>query len=209
MANFYGLDGDGYKTPPGIRNTEDSEPFGIICKDIWEHPSNELSEGLIVQLLHAKGVRGVIWCLDEKPVIVPDAPPLPPDVGLDSQFMQRPLTDNTLYIRSRWGLRGLKISDTAASALWKDLEPPLPLPLFPTSPESGSTCMPAASASQAPTVPPTDEDDGQFTLHCHTRSYMYPVGIPCHWFGSLLELVCVLRDLIRSEHQSCSCTVLS
>jgi hypothetical protein len=65
------------------------------------------------------------------------------------------------------------------------------------------------STSQAPTVPLKDKDDGQFVLRCHTRSYMYPVGVQCHWFGSLLELVCVLRDLIRSEYRSCSCTVIN
>ncbi|KAG0697550.1 hypothetical protein DFH29DRAFT_1071564 [Suillus ampliporus] len=155
VADFYGHDGDGYKSPPGIATSE-VDSFGIICKDIWEDPDNGLSEGLILQLLHAKGVRGVVWCLDEKPVVIPDVPPLPPNIGLHPGFMPQPFLDNSMYIRSRWGIRALKIPQIASSASWKEKQKQTPL----SSPDPRSISASAShltSVPQMPIVSPGDE----------------------------------------------------
>lgn len=108
VATFYS---GGSKSPPGMWPGGE---FGIILKDSWEVLNSiDLSEGTIIQLLHAKGVQGAIWCLDEKPVIVPDAPRVP------MQY-QPPFLDSTLYIRSRIGLRQLVPTRQAKSAWYKN-----------------------------------------------------------------------------------------
>jgi Fungal protein kinase len=253
VSDFYGHSGDGWKSPPGMKL---GKPFGIVCKDTWEEPHDELSEGCILQLLHAKGVHGVLWCLDEKPVIVPDAPPLPPGVETTESYVPQSFLDNTMYTRSRWGIRSLQVSNTAKSAIWrvekkrfglmpsppqvqvpagilptlqvtslghgtageknakgnlqwKDAGEAGPLFLAPSSPSSvhasTSTQDPSlyqsisASEAHIPRVATGPVPCHQFTMRCHVRSYMYPVGTPIFWFGSVLELLCVLRDLIRSE----------
>ncbi|KAG2029031.1 hypothetical protein BDR03DRAFT_1018996, partial [Suillus americanus] len=256
VADFYGHSGDGCKSPPGMKL---GKPFGIVCKDTWEEPHDELSEGCILQLLHAKGVHGVLWCLDEKPVIVPDAPPLPSGVETTESYMPQSFFDNTLYSRSRWGIRALQVSNTGNSTFRRlkqkklalalspphvqapaDILPTLrvallgnrtaseknvmgkgkgtgegaPPPLAPSSSclvqTSASTQGPfsyqSISASEA-YIPhdATDPELGdQFTMRCHIRSYMYPVGTPIFWFGSVLELLCVLRDLIRTHQEACN-----
>lgn len=231
VANFYGADGGNYKAPPGMKPGD--KDFGIICKDAWEVPDlQDLSEGMILQLLHVKGVRGAIWCLDEKPVLAPDAPSLP---NLTDQEPQ-PFLDNTLYIRSRWGVRTLGLPSIAVNALWtqeakltrttvipaesghgmkqegkgKDAEDNISggggkggrgkgkgkgysLPIEPTA--STSTPSPPVPMPQGlPMVP-----DDLHATRCHVRSYLYPVGTPIFWFGNMLELICVLRDLVRSK----------
>jgi hypothetical protein len=117
VANFYGVGGEKYKAPPGMK-PGDREGFGIICKDAWEVPHlQDLSEGMLIQLLHVKGVQGVIWCLDEKLVLAPDAPSLRDPTSQDPLFL-----DNTMYIHSRWGIRTLGLPPTALNALFKEEE---------------------------------------------------------------------------------------
>ncbi|KAG2029035.1 hypothetical protein BDR03DRAFT_1018992 [Suillus americanus] len=258
VADFYGHSGDGCKSPPGMKL---GKPFGIVCKDTWEEPHDELSEGCILQLLHAKGVHGVLWCLDEKPVIVPDAPPLPSGVETTESYMPQSFFDNTLYSRSRWGIRVLRVSHMATSAIWQKEKKALALALAPMlgQPKQGGIVEPKANnkgnaegkvngtgtgtesgdpnngretgeeKQPHPLSPPSDsiqrstsingsslsatdyatvstklQPDGQYTMRCHLRSYMYPVGTPIFWFGSVLELLCVLRDLIRTHQEACS-----
>ncbi|KAG2355395.1 hypothetical protein BDR07DRAFT_1381551 [Suillus spraguei] len=75
VANFYGDRGAQYMSLPGMKPGD--KIFGIICKDSWEEDGEgALSEGSILQLLHAKEVQGVSWCSNEKPVLAPDPPPL-------------------------------------------------------------------------------------------------------------------------------------
>jgi hypothetical protein len=81
----------------------------------------------------------------------------------------------------------------------------------PTSPSSATSPNPATSpvqtAAQASNTPQilVDDDerdsekDRHFIMRCHMRSYLYPVGTPMYWFRSLLELICVLRDILESE----------
>ncbi|KAG2040851.1 hypothetical protein BDR03DRAFT_979714 [Suillus americanus] len=110
VANFYS-GGSAYKSPPGM-NPGDRE-FGIICKDSWEVAHlQDLSEGMILQLLHAKGIQGVPWCLDETPVLAPDSPTLPED-EFEILFL-----DNTLYTHFQWGIRALELSKPAKDAAW-------------------------------------------------------------------------------------------
>jgi hypothetical protein len=257
VANFYGRGGDGYKSLPGMK--PDDKDFGIISKDTWDDPSNELSEGIILQLLHAQGVRGVVWCLDEKPVVAPDAPPLP-DVHKAEDFEPHALLDNTLYIRSRWGIRSLRVSESAMCTGWAERKPEVStLPAVPSRPSKfqfedfrgtikgvtrstvkadsspspssssgpssakGTKAKPTGKEKATPPPPPSslprhsstppplasgrmpnaeyEEGEGPpFRLRSHIRSYMYPVGIPIIWFASLLELLCVFRDLLRSKY---------
>lgn len=295
VANFYGCGGKGYKSPPGMRPGDNN--FGIISKDTWDDPYNDLSEGIILQLLHAKGVRGAIWCLDEKPVVVPDAPPLPANVLKEASFEPRALLDNTIYIRSRWGIRSLLVLKTAMETRWtrkkqeearkqaaavlpvqtrrttllsspiqvaptprpgpsrskfadfrdavKDIAkgmkpaeatkgkkkaapPPSPSPSSslprpstelpstsggmhdeakgkekaapPPSPSSSPSCTPPYASGRIPNVGQPEEQEPPFRLRSHIRSYMYPVGTPVYWFASLLELLCVFRDLLCSTY---------
>ncbi|KAG2062513.1 hypothetical protein BDR04DRAFT_1165089 [Suillus decipiens] len=60
------------------------------------------------------------------------------------------------------------------------------------------------SATDSATVSTKLQPDGQYTMRCHLRSYMYPVGTPIFWFGSVLELLCVLRDIICTHQEACS-----
>jgi hypothetical protein len=236
--------------------------FGIICKDAWEVPHlQDLSEGMLIQLLHVKGVRGVIWCLDEKPVLAPDAPSLRDPTSQDPLFL-----DNTMYIRSRWGIRALGLPPTALNALFKEEEkilrtiptpaqpassfPPLPTEaessrpsgtlkhslvalkskllsksslskrkakakgkakakdknlkdMDPRAPLSLSTDSTQSSAAPSPTSYRPMVLDDHHATRCHVRSYLYPVGTPIYWFGNILELLCVLYDLVRSKSGLC------
>ena len=200
VANFYGAGGEKYKAPPGMKPGD--QDFGIICKDGWDVPHlQDLSEGMIIQLLHVKGVRGVIWCLDEKPVLAPDAPSLPDSTSQGSLIM-----DNTVYTRSRWGIRALGLPHTALNALFKKEEKIMNLPQLPSL--STDSTQSSAAPTQSSIVPsPTScrpmvlED--HHTTRCHVRSYLYPVGTPIYWFGNILELLCALRDLVRSESGLC------
>ncbi|KAG1804174.1 uncharacterized protein BJ212DRAFT_1548357 [Suillus subaureus] len=101
VANFYSDGGMQYMSLPGMKPGD--ENFRIISKNSWEEDREEaLSEGSILQLLHAKGVQGVSWCLDERPVPAPN-PPIPPmSVVYQPQFI-----DNTMYICSWWGVWSL------------------------------------------------------------------------------------------------------
>jgi hypothetical protein len=116
LANFYGDDKQSqYKSLPGMKPGQKN--FGIILKDSWEevhNDSGELSEGILLQLLHAKGVLGISWCLDEKPVLIPDAPALPIPIDNHPLFI-----DNTLYIWSRWGIRMLQTTEYAMTTLFR------------------------------------------------------------------------------------------
>jgi hypothetical protein len=263
VANFYGVGvtNEKYKAPPGMKPGD--RDFGILCKDSWEVPHlQDLSEGMIIQLLHVKGVRGVIWCLDEKPVLAPDAPSFP-----DPRVV---FLDNTMYTRSRWGIRALGLATVALKALFKEegritkITPATSLPtssaLLPIdaeveSPSSGlmqglaslpakllrkgkgnlkvkvgrgkndkgkgkgkekekekgehppslpslSTASAQSSAAPSPTSYRPIVLDNHHATRCHVRSYLYPVGTPIHWFGNILELLCVIRDLVQSK--SCS-----
>jgi hypothetical protein len=116
LANFYGDDKQSqYKSLPGVKPGQ--KIFGIISKDSWEEVHNnsgELSEGILLQLLHAKGILGVSWCLDEKPVLVPNAPA--PPIPIDNHPL---FIDNTLYIRSQWGIRMLQMTEYAMTTLFR------------------------------------------------------------------------------------------
>jgi hypothetical protein len=288
LANFYGDDKQSqYKSLPGVKPGQKN--FGIISKDSWEevhNDSGELSEGILLQLLHAKGVLGVSWCLDEKPVLVPDAPA--PPIPIDNHPL---FIDNTLYIRSRWGIRMLQTTEYAMTTLFRQevnankakiedemktqfvssptftsmlkkisrIIPRVKM-IFPKAKQSemaGSSSLPSSAMSSSdmgkkadkgkkkmdgekkktdkgkgkakagtpssPSSPPAtsptapgqtaaqpshtpqvfiDEDkekNRQFTVRCHVRSYLYPVGTPIYWFRSAIELVCVLKDLVESE----------
>jgi hypothetical protein len=288
LANFYGDDKQPqYKSLPGVKPGQKN--FGIISKDSWEevhYDSGELSEGILLQLLHAKGILGVSWCLDEKPVLVPDAPA--PPIPIDNHPL---FIDNTLYIRSQWGIRMLQTTEYAMTTLFrqkvnankakiedemktqsvssptftsmlKKISRIIPrvkmiFPKVKQSEMAGSSSLPSSamsssdmgkeadkgkkkmdgekkktdkakakakvgtpsSSSSPPATSPTapgqtaaqpshmpqvfiDEDrekNRQFTVRCHVRSYLYPVGTPIYWFRSAIELVCILKDLVESE----------
>ena len=293
LANFYGDDKQSqYKSLPGVKPGQKN--FGIISKDSWEEvhdDSEELSEGILLQLLHAKGVLGVSWCLDEKPVLAPDAPA--PPIPIDNHPL---FIDNTLYIRSRWGIRMLRTAEYAVTTLFRQevnankvktedemktqsgSSPtftsvlknkmsriiPTVKKIFPKAKQSemaGSSSLPSSAMSSSdmgkkadkgkkkmdgekkkmdgekkktdkgkektetpssPSSPPATsptapgqtaaqpshtpqvfidenrEKNRQFTVRCHVRSYLYPVGTPIYWFRSAIELVCVLKDLVES-----------
>jgi hypothetical protein len=202
------------------------KPFGIVCKDTWEEPHENLSEGYILQLLHAKGVHGALWCLDEKPVIVPNAPPLPPGIETTKSYVPQAFLDNTMYNWSRWGIQVLHVSHMATSALWQKEKKalalaPAPAPVQqkqssvvelklnskrkaeckgkgnPKGKGSGEDVwshpisLPAdsiqrsmsihgssSSAADPATLCTKLQPNGQYTMHCHLWSYMYPVGTP-------------------------------
>jgi hypothetical protein len=250
IANSYGKGGDGYLRPPGL--IPGQKGFGIVAKDTWEESwvdSGALSEGIILQLLHVKGVQGVTWCLDERPVIVPDAPPapvtLPPDTN--RRHFLRPFFDTTLYIRSRWGIRQVhtitykedrkveeagtdkslsmgkkwfalrtpmmaKVRDIIVKAMGtrvvKDTEGKAKAKAKADDNVAKGIGSPSATTSSTslqgispPNMPQVveDEHDCAFVMRSHFRSYLYPVGTPIYWFKSLLELLCVLSDVLRSK----------
>jgi hypothetical protein len=64
---------------------------------------------------------------------------------------------------------------------------------------------PSATASISNTPQIVDDDqkgrktNRHFITRSHVRSYLYPVGTPIYWFTSLLELLCVLRDLLECK----------
>jgi hypothetical protein len=238
VANFYGDRGAQYMSLPGMKPGDRN--FGIISKDSWEEDGEgALSEGSILQLLHAKGVRGVSWCLDEKPVPAPDPPAPPMPVVYQPQFI-----DNTMYIRSRWGVRRLRVSPYATQIMYQkdNLETKMRnhepsyiawfagqvlsmLPVKKIKTESKALAKgrgkekekekgkgkgrdspsPSATASISNTPQIVDDDqkgrktNRHFITRSHVRSYLYPVGTPIYWFTSLLELLCVLRDLLECK----------
>jgi hypothetical protein len=192
----------------------------------------------------------------EKPILAPDAPSFP-----DPRVV---FLDNTMYTRSRWGIRALGLATVALKALFKEegritkITPATSLPtssaLLPIdaeveSPSSGlmqglaslpakllrkgkgkvkvgrgkkdkgkgkekeegkhplslpslSTASAQSSAAPSPTSYRPIVLDNHHATRCHVRSYLYPVGTPIHWFGNILELLCVIRDLVQSK--SCS-----
>ncbi|KAJ8583553.1 hypothetical protein M405DRAFT_866940 [Rhizopogon salebrosus TDB-379] len=78
-----------------------------------------------------------------------------------------------------------------------------------SSPPATSPMAPGQTAAQPSHMPQVfiDEDrekNCQFTICCHVRSYLYPVGTPIYWFRSAIELVCVLKDLVETHKQACS-----
>ena len=247
LTNFYGDRKSQFMSLPGVEPGQ--KDFGIIAKDSWEeaalNDSEVLSEGMILQLLHAKGVPGVSWCLDEEAVAAPDAPPPPIPLSYQPAFL-----DNTLYIRSRWGIRALRIADYASRGLYnkgvnnmklretdaavvaqkrsfahrakeklhegvEKVRGMLPSskskatrggkkssPTSPPSATSPDTTTPQPEGSHTPQILLEDENDSRnehhFMTRCHVRSYIYPVGTPIYWFRSLLELLCVFRDILES-----------
>ncbi|KAJ8582895.1 hypothetical protein M405DRAFT_867468 [Rhizopogon salebrosus TDB-379] len=61
-----------------------------------------------------------------------------------------------------------------------------------SSPPATSPTAPGQTAAQPSHMPQVfiDEDrekNRQFTVHCHVRSYLYPVGTPIYWFRSAIE----------------------
>ncbi|KAG2062515.1 hypothetical protein BDR04DRAFT_1165082 [Suillus decipiens] len=147
--------------------------------------------------------KSAIWRVEKKKF---GPMPLPPQVQVPAGILP------TLQVTSLGHGAGEK--NAKGNLQRKDAGEAGPLFLAPSSPSSvqasTSTQDPffyqsiSASEAHIPRVATGPVPCHQFTMRCHVRSYMYPVGTPIFWFGSVLELLCVLRDLIRTHQEACS-----